>query len=117
MALFKPKYRDKDGKLVASNVYWYEFIYSGKRVRESAKTSRKTIAVEAEKQCRLRLERARAGLPVEAPSMRINTVLDCTKAYRKAYTQGHRAKSQTWVAERLEHVEKALGKVLLPDLT
>jgi integrase len=49
--------------------------------------------------------------------MRISTVLDCTKAYRKAYEQGHREKSITWVAERLTHVEKALGNVLLPDLT
>jgi integrase len=117
MAVFKPKYRDKDAKLVESNVYWYEFIYAGKRIRESAKTTRKTIAVEAEKRRRLELERAYAGLPVEAVSMRINTVLDCTKAYRVAYKQGHRAKSQTWVAERLANVEKALGSVLLPDLT
>src|SRR4051794_6387937 len=117
MSVFKPKYRDKNGKLVASKVYWYEFIYVGKRIRESAKTTRKTLAVEAEKQCRLRLERAHAGLPVEAPATRINTVSDFTKAYRKAYEQGHRVKSQTWVAERLPHVEKALGNVLLPDLT
>ena len=115
MAVFKPKYRDKDGALVEANVYWYEFIYAGKRVRESAKTSRKTIAQEAEKQARLRLERAHAGLPVEAPVMRISTVLDCTKAYRAAYKQGHREKSQIWVEERLAKVEAALGKVLLPE--
>jgi integrase len=117
MAVFKPKYRDKDGKLVESKVFWYEFIYAAKRVRESAKTTRKTIAVEAEKRKKLELERAYAGLPVEAPVMRISTVLDCTKAYRKAYEQGHREKSKTWVAERPPHVEKALGNVLLPDLT
>ncbi len=118
MALFKPKYKDKKtGEEKESKVWWYEFIYAGKRVRESAKTTRRTIATEAEKQCRLRLERAHAGLSVEAPVMRINTVLDCTKAYRTAYKQGHREKSQTWVAERLAHVEAALGKVLLPDLT
>ena len=35
----------------------YEFIFTGKRVRESAKTSRKTIALEAERQRRLELER------------------------------------------------------------
>ena len=37
--------------------WWYEFIFAGKRVRESAKTSRKTIALEAERQRRLELER------------------------------------------------------------
>ena len=44
-------------------------------------------------------------------------MLDCTKAYRVAYKQGHREKSVTWVAERLAHVERLLGNVLLPDLT
>src|ERR1017187_3721855 len=117
MSVFKPKYRDKDGALVESNVYWYEFFYAKKRIRESAKTSRKTIAVEAEKRKKLELERAYAGLPVEAASMRISTVLDCTKAYRVAYEQGHREKSKTWVAERLNKVEAALGSVLLPSLT
>ena len=117
MSVFKPKYRDKDGALVESNVYWYEFFYAKKRIRESAKTSRKTIAVEAEKRRKLELERAYAGLPIEAVSMRISTVLDCTKAYRKAYEQGHRQKSLTWVAERLNKVEAALGSVLLPSLT
>jgi len=117
MSIFKPKYRDKDGTLVQANVYWYEFTYANKRIRESAKTTRKTIAVEAEKRRRLELERAYAGLPIEAAAMRINTVLDCTKAYRTAYQQGHREKSQAWVKERLPHVEKALGNVMLPDLT
>jgi hypothetical protein len=52
-----------------------------------------------------------------APSMRISTILACTTAYRTAYKQGHHEKSQTRVAERLASVKKALGKVLLPDLT
>jgi integrase len=118
MAVFKPMYRDKKTrKQTQAKVWWMDFTYAGKRVRESCKTTRKTIAIEAEKRKRLDLERAYAGLPVEAAAMRINTVLDCTKAYRKAYEQGHREKSKTWVAERLPHVEKALGSVMLPDLT
>lgn len=118
MAVYRLKYREKkSGEMKESKVYWYEFVYAGKRIRESAKTTRKTVAQEAEKRRRLELERAYAGLPVEAPTKRINTVLDCTKAYRAAYKQGHRETSQTWVAERLAHVEAALGSVLLPDLT
>jgi integrase len=118
MSVYRLKYRDKQtGETKESKVYWYEFVYAGRRVRESAKTTRKTVAVEAEKRRRLELERAYAGLPVEAPAMRIKTVLDCTKAYRVAYKQGHRERSQTWVAERLASIDKALGNVLLPDLT
>ena len=117
MSVFKPKYRDKHGALVESKVYRFEFTYAAKRIRQSAKTTRKTVAGEAEKRRRLELERAYAGLPVEDAAMRINTVLDCTRAYRKAYDQGHREKSKVWVAERLAKVEHALGRVILPDLT
>jgi len=39
-------------------VWWYSFIYAGKRVQESAKTSRKTLAVEAER--RFRMARSRS---------------------------------------------------------
>ena len=118
MSVYRPTYKDpKTGETKEAAVWWYEFTYAAKRIRESAKTTRKTIAVEAEKRRKLELQRAYAGLPVEAVSMRINTVLDCTKAYRTAYKQGHRPKSLTWVAERLANVDKALGAVLLPDLT
>jgi hypothetical protein len=41
-------------------VWWYEFIFAGKCVRESAKTPRKILATR-----RLELERAYAGLPAE----------------------------------------------------
>ena len=38
------------------NGKWYfEFVYDGQRIRESAKTTRKTIAIEAEKRRRLEL--------------------------------------------------------------
>jgi integrase len=75
------------------------------------------LAIEAEKRRKLELERAYAGLPVEAPSTRINTVFDCTKTYTKAYAHGHRTKSIAWVSERIAHVNRLLGNVLLPSLT
>jgi integrase len=37
-------------------VYWYEFAFQGQRIRESAKTSSKTIARDAERQRRRELE-------------------------------------------------------------
>ena len=33
----------------SSKVWWYDFIFEGQRVRESAKTRSKTIAKDAEK--------------------------------------------------------------------
>ena len=35
------------------NIWWYEFIFAGRRVRESGKTSRKTIAIESERNRRM----------------------------------------------------------------
>ena len=43
-------------------VWWYEFSFQGQRIRESAKTSNKTIARDAERTRRHELERAVNGI-------------------------------------------------------
>ena len=48
---------------IRGDVYWYEFVFAGKRVRESAMTGSKTVAKESEKSRRRALERTLAGLP------------------------------------------------------
>jgi len=53
------------------DVYWYEFIFAGKRIRESAKTGSKTVAKEAEK------DRPREN--------RIRSVNDVVRPYLYAY--------------------------------
>jgi integrase len=117
MAVYKPTYTDsKTGKKKTQRVWWYEFAFAGKRVRESAKTTRRTLAVEAEKRRHLELERALAGLPSESSQDRIRTVLEALKAYQKGYSLTHRPKSVSWVSERTAHVERLLGGVLMPDL-
>jgi len=99
------------------NVWWYEFTFAGRRIRESAKTTRKTVAIEAEKRRRRELERALAGLPVEDRAKRIDTVSDVVQRYLEAYPVNHRPKSCAWVRERLAHVERLLGKVTLLALS
>jgi integrase len=117
MAVYRPKYRNpKTGELLESQVWWYEFIYSGKRVRASAKTSKKTIAGEAEKDHRRRLERAAAGLPTVAPGRRISSVLEVLEAYGAQYGVNHRDNSLTIVKNRARHLVRVLGTMLLPDL-
>ena len=71
-------------------IWWYEFIYAERRVRESAKTSGKTIAIESERNRRLELEKTLSGMPVEKRENRINSVSDVVKQYQKHYDQGHR---------------------------
>ena len=120
MALFKPTYTDKKtGKQKESAVWWYKFNYAGKPIRESAKTTRKTVAGEAEKRRRLELEKTNAGMPTEKRENRIRSVADVVKPYLKRYEQDHRAreKSILFAKGRLKQVMRLLGKTLLPDLT
>jgi integrase len=99
------------------NVWWYEFIFAGRRIRESAKTSRKTVVIEAERNRRLELEKTLAGMPAEKRESRINSVSDMVKPYLESYGINHRAKSVLFSNGRLSHVTRKLGSVLLPDLT
>lgn len=117
MALFRPTYTDKKtGKLKQAAVWWYEFTYAGEHIRVSAKTTRKTVASEAEKDHRKRLERAHAGMPTEAPRSRIKTVVEVLKAYEEQYGVNHRVNSLVIVENRSKHLVRKLGSVLLPDL-
>jgi hypothetical protein len=54
MAIYRPT---KDSK-----VWWYDFIFEGQRVRESAKTRSKTVAKDAEKARRRELEESYNGI-------------------------------------------------------
>jgi hypothetical protein len=50
MAVYQPRYRDpKTGETKKSAVWWYDFTFAGRRIQESTKSTRQTIAVEAEK--------------------------------------------------------------------
>jgi len=84
----------------------------------SAKTTRKTVAVEAEKRCRLDPEKTNAGMPTEKRENRIRSVADVVKPYLKRYELDHRnrKKSILFAKGRLAHVSRLLGKRLLPDL-
>ena len=53
MAVYRPTYTDpKTGKKKQARVWWINFTLGGKRVQESSKSTRKTIAVEYAKQRR-----------------------------------------------------------------
>ncbi len=98
-------------------VWWYEFMFAGRRIRESAKTSRKTIARESERVRRLELEKTLAGMPIEKRENRINRVQDVVREYPEHYPINHRPKSVIFSKQRLIHVSRLLGSTLLPDLT
>jgi integrase len=118
--LFQPTYTDKKtGKQKKSAVWWFKFVYAGKPIRESAQTTRKTVAGEAEKRRRLELEKSNAGMPAEKRDNRMHSVADVVGPYLKRYEQDHRdrQKSILFANGRLKQVMRLLGKTLLPDLT
>src|SRR5262249_17379397 len=97
------------------NTYWYEFIYRGRRIQESAGTTSKTVAREAEKNRRKELERASVGLPSQQPAERIRSISALLKTYEAAYGVNHRTKSVLVVKNRGAHIERLAGSVLLAD--
>jgi len=117
MAVYQPKYKDPNtGETLTASVWWMDFTYCGKRVRESTGCSRKTLAVEAVKRRKLELERAIAGLPAEHKEDRIRTVGQVCRVYRERYADGHKAKSSEWVNCLMKHVLRLLEAVMIPDL-
>lgn len=96
--------------------WWYKFIFAGKIIRESAKTSRKTVAQDAERNRRLELEKTLAGIPIEKREDRIRSVKDVVRPYRETYGINHREQSVLFSEGRLAHVTRLLGSMLLPDL-
>ncbi len=98
-------------------IWWYKFLFAGRLIRESAKTTRKTVAVESERNRRLELERTLAGMPAEKRENRISSVSDVVKPYMEHYGINHRPKSVLFCHGRLAHVLRLLGSTLLPDLS
>src|ERR1700754_760196 len=98
------------------DVWWFEFIFAGKRFRESAQTGSKTVAKEAEKNRRGEIERRLAGMPVEKRENRIQSVGEIVRRYRDNYPLTHRPSSVAFSRKRLAWIDRHLGAVLLGDL-
>src|SRR5258706_10121529 len=112
MAVYRPNRKGDSSKF-----YVCEFVYQGKRFQESTGATTKTVAKEYEKRRRAELERAAAGLPTQQRAKRIRTVADVVAPYLEGYKLNHRPKSILFAEGRLEHVKRALGNVVLSDLT
>jgi hypothetical protein len=112
MSVYRPKSHGQ-----TSRFYACEFIYQGKRFRESTGATTKTLAKEYEKRRRAELERAAAGLPTEQKSKRVRTVANVVGPYLESYRLTHRPNAIHYAVHALKHITKALGSVLLSDLT
>jgi integrase len=113
LGIYQPKVR---GETTA--VWWMRFRVGGRQIRESTGTTRKTVALEAERVRRLELERALNGLAtVESRAARIVAVREALDSYLDAYKMSHREKSVKFVVGRLAHLYRLMGDRLISDLT
>jgi integrase len=100
--------------LKRGNVWWYEFWFAGRRVRESSKTGSKTLAKAAEQKRRRELEEGFNNLE-DVRQERVRTIQDLADEYLISYKLRH-PRSATFAEYALGHVKRLLGDKMLVDI-
>ena len=86
-------------------IWWYKFYFANNLVRESAKTSSKTLAKEAEKQRRRELEEGYNGLSQAADELLGD------------YPLRRKASSVRYLKQRIAHLKAHMGGMMLIEIT
>ena len=105
MAVYRPT---KDSK-----VWWYDFIFEGQRVRESAKTRSKTVAKNAERIRRRELEESYNGIK-RRDRAKLFSVAAAEWLVLKSLTLA--ASSQRIERDNLKHLRPHFEKRLVTDI-
>ena len=104
MAVFQRTYRDKKtGEVKRTKVWYYKFIFAGRMIKESAKTTRKTVAKEAEKARRRELEEGFNGI-ADARDDRIRPIRELAADFLKDYRVRHKQRSIRPVSDKTRSV-------------
>ena len=103
MALFK-----------RGKIWWYEFLFARRRVRESAKTTSKTVAKLAEQKRRRQLEDGFNGVD-DNRDERIRSIRELGRAYLDDYRLRH--KSIVFAEYAVGNVIRQMGAVMAVDVT
>ena len=115
MSVYKPTYTDsKTGEKKIQKIWWYHFTYAGRHIQESSKSTRKTIAVDAEKKRRLELEKSFNGIE-DNRRERIRTISEIAAEFLLAY-ELRNPRSSTFAEYALGHVTRLLGKTMVVDV-
>jgi integrase len=116
MSVYRPTYTDKKtGKTKASKVWWYHFTFAGRHIQESSKSTRKTIATDAEKKRRLDLEKDFNDIE-DKRHERVRSIKDLAREFEEGYKLRN-PKSSTFVEYALGHVMRILGAASTVDIT
>jgi integrase len=95
-------------------IWWYEFLFARRRVRESAKTTSKTVAKQAEQNRRRELERGFNGVE-DNREERIKTIRELGRTYLDDYRVRHRG--VVFAQYAVGNVIRHLGAVMAVDVT
>jgi integrase len=115
MAVYRPSYRDKEtGELKESQIYWYNFTFAGRRIQESSKSHRKTVAQDAEKKRRLELERAFNDV-TDRRQDRIKTISEVATKFLDDYKLRN-PKSTTFAEYACGHLKRLAGSTMVVDV-
>lgn len=117
MAVYRPTYKDPaTGKKITSDVFWCDFTYQGKRIREGTGQTLKTLAKDYEKRRRRELEEAVAGTKPASSAERIMDLKDAIDQWLTIRTAGKREKTKAYIRDRCVHLKRLLGDRLVCDL-
>jgi integrase len=94
--------------------WWYKFIFSGRIVRESAKTGSKTVAREAERVRRREIEESYNNL-ADRRDERIRTVRQTGTSYLEGYRLKN-PRSVVFAEYAIKHINQSLGETMLADI-
>jgi hypothetical protein len=95
-------------------IWWYEFVFHGQRIRESTDSDSKTLAVKAERQRRRELEESANGVR----AARRPVLFSIAAREWMAANQARWSKSNIAIQEfNLKHLSSYFGSMLLADTT
>jgi hypothetical protein len=88
--------------------WWYKFYFAGRLIRESSKSTSKTVARDAEKQRRRELESGFHNL-TQAREQRIRSMKEIIDEYLEGYRLRYRA--PRFAEYALGHVSRLVGSL------
>jgi integrase len=94
-------------------IWWYEFSFAGRRIRESSKSTSKTLARTAERNRKRELEEGFNNVS-DTRHERVRTVGDMAEEYLTAYKLRH-PQSAVFADYAVSHVKRIVGSKMFVD--
>ncbi len=94
-------------------IWWYEFSFAGRRIRESSKSTSKTLARTAERNRKRELEEGFNNVS-DNRHQRVRTIDDMADEYLAAYKLRH-PQSATFADYAVSHVKRIVGGKMFVD--